>query len=1716
MNIQTLKKVIKTYTTYQNEEAMHPLELYQESSKEIELVDGAPSEEFDEGNSKMIIYCEPEEKHFNFEYDDKYYRYYITRDRMTRDMLYQIQVNFGRSAASRSEELIEFFVDFKHKMMINSTGLDTFAMCVSFDFAERYSTYLKKFKFYNQSLTRIYGTKRAYITGISENILNLSHPHSTLNAIFKNIFPKDSDSDEIKNTAHELKCLILNIQSIGATSFNIFSPSIFNVFSDIVGKIFWRHINRTGYLRSIAVMVVRIMRVPCEDIVIDVFMEAYRQMFPTEEHFLTKASCIDLISFLYVNQIIFFNLPQSFLKSCEVSVYPSPVVITHYAFGKNLDTVIRKLIYWFFEYLTGSELFVRSGGESNPGPQCISTMLKKIMEWLKDWAKSQIQPEIDHATIIAQELGELGFLGAHLMRIFTTISDTMTFFFQRKIVGLSPLEFTARMSSLILSLYESHKVFSEKLNLRLRPVVEPQAGSHENILMATVLSYGTPSFIKNLLKEVPKFTNTKILDDITWVYDLFGFMISIPRRILSCFESETQDNFISQIVEMLIAIEDLFPFSTLCRIKRKLDAKLEETKKAPSLLMNKIFQDDCSTLNKERKEVEATYKRHKRNFPSYYGGTSEQFDTMMTNILKYNSTTRVEPVCIVLKGPKGRGKTVALNHIVNMYKNAGCSVYSDVIPASVENKNFYDTYNNEDIYVVDDLGARSKSQWSNIVNMVSSARYPLEAARIEYKDTKYFNSRLMLLTCNAIPASFNPSVDGVADKDALYRRLIIFDFENARYIDGSYTGSVAVQRFDDTPGVRIFKEITKFGLCNGEKTAPTLDLKAIDKYIHNELTIKTKHFEANKNLTQNVIGTPFPQGLMEDAAMCASDIFAGFPGIDYIAGEVVDVIARFADKCSDLKKSNPIKWARRQKYAMFVGLAIAMGGYAIYKTVKGKDAKNEEHSNIHLHYASNRDGRKRNVKNIFANGVQTYDGVPELPVPQLVPYSTNVCVTKFDFQDKEGKSKAATCRGLYSVDKILTTAHMFHDTDYNKPIYITTRIGEQVLYDYMEVFLVMKNDIEDWIIFRIPETAPRYMKKIRMATMNTSRKLYLATGDTKIINLGADIEQYHFGLSYEYGTFSGKLTDKDLMYDCEGEGICGSILLTMDGRIVGMHVAGVEFEENGKIFRKGIARTFNQNSFNLIMGIMSLSVEDKVNLDYEVKERAISGVYIKTNDRCYGVEGTRYTKSPIYGVFTVWRKPALELPKDKQDYKTLTEAMMKPVDQVNLQGVEFAEEALQQISDQKHTNLTEQEIVQGNGIMKRVDPTTSTGHTAKYNDKKHYLDYENGKLTTECKDEMKLITDKIVNGTYDFNDVATVVSKDELKDVIDPTDPDSLPKKIRIFTNYHLFSTILFRFFFGNLMSYVMEHRIENGIMIGINPLSAEWHNFAQRLTMTGRKIFDGDYANYDKNMHPVFQRRLNNWLKQRTLISSTNYNRTFSTNYTSHQVECILDQILECIISTPILSKNKKFITTHGLPSGTALTAFYNSCINKMYTAYVYRMVAPADKCRIDLYYKYADMATYGDDIIGNVSSDIRHFYNPVSFSNIMRSLGLDFTPADKNIQWTEDNQFKDLDQCTFLKRRFYLHPELGQIVAPLDIKSMEGTLNYITDPSRSVELLKDKLYNFQREAYLQPGDYYVNSMRHVRNICREKNISFVPLTNDMLKKMYADNTYADLLNLN
>ena len=226
-----------------------------------------------------------------------------------------------------------------------------------------------------------------------------------------------------------------------------------------------------------------------------------------------------------------------------------------------------------------------------------------------------------------------------------------------------------------------------------------------------------------------------------------------------------------------------------------------------------------------------------------------------------------------------------------------------------------------------------------------------------------------------------------------------------------------------------------------------------------------------------------------------------------------------------------------------------------------------------------------------------------------------------------------------------------------------------------------------------------------------------------------------------------------------------------------------------------------------------------------------------------------------------------------------------------------------------------------------------------------------------------------------------------------------------------------------------------------------------------------------------------------------------------------IAEVMLGLVSYAPTISSNRVYIATHSLPSGCGLTAWYNSMINKMYSAYIYYILMTREerKPEISHYIRNIYQAVYGDDMLASVSDEMKDIFNGPAYAQVCNEMGLKFTPADKG-DWTYTT--RSLSECSFLKRDFKFHYKLNKLVAPLENKTMKSTLNYVSDSFRNHELTLTKMYNHQREAFLHYDDYE-ELLNNLIIAADKHDLIFIPLEDEYLIQLYKDGEYGDLLNL-
>ena len=199
----------------------------------------------------------------------------------------------------------------------------------------------------------------------------------------------------------------------------------------------------------------------------------------------------------------------------------------------------------------------------------------------------------------------------------------------------------------------------------------------------------------------------------------------------------------------------------------------------PQVMFNPEFRSQAVKLYSSAKADPVFLDFVMNSNNKYFTTTWNLFESnIIRSISAFEESRREEPICFVFEGPAGSGKSAVLNQFVDVLRHKGYTTYCHAIPASEDGKDFYDDYENQDVFVMDDIGIQGKSQWRYIVNFVSPVKYPLPCATASKKNTKFFNSKIIVCTTNHfMDLSGFTSADCITEPSALFRRCHVIKVE---------------------------------------------------------------------------------------------------------------------------------------------------------------------------------------------------------------------------------------------------------------------------------------------------------------------------------------------------------------------------------------------------------------------------------------------------------------------------------------------------------------------------------------------------------------------------------------------------------------------------------------------------------------------------------------------------------------------------------------------------------------------------------------------------------------------------------------------------------------------------------------------------------------------------------------------------------------------------
>jgi hypothetical protein len=549
-------------------------------------------------------------------------------------------------------------------------------------------------------------------------------------------------------------------------------------------------------------------------------------------------------------------------------------------------------------------------------------------------------------------------------------------------------------------------------------------------------------------------------------------------------------------------------------------------------------------------------------------------------------------------------------------------------------------------------------------------------------------------------------------------------------------------------------------------------------------------------------------------------------------------------------------------------------------------------------------------------------------------------------------------------------------------------------------------------------------------------------------------------LDYEY-----KINpEKSAFYTIEGSGMCGSTVVSLEGGIRGMHVAG----KSGSI---GAAILWSEKT---VTDLIAVLVADKGNvLPFEISSKVIPGFSgIKLDAPINTSVGSKSSIIPseLYGIFDVERIPADLQATGKFTVKDMAKKSFVGVKSISNGELDFASKVVDNIIAQ-FGDATEEEVVKGTDLIAGINMKSSNGFGC-LKMKEDYIDKINGKVTTLFRKEVDEYLSDLSEGVINPTRMVNVENlKSELRDI----PKSSKPRCFRVST---IHSQYLTKKFTMNMVKHIITNRYENQIMVGVNPY-AEWDRmYGQLKQCVG--VWAGDVSAWDGCMLPQVQ----TMIIEEILKKYTGQNKQ-ALSVLLYSIPYNLDNVMD-----------DTYLTNHSMPSGNFLTAIFNSIVNRAYTAmWYYRNVESPSVG--DFMNNVVDMV-YGDDKLNGIKREIKGL-NAITMKEFFSSIGMNLTTADKK---EIVNPFESLDEVSFLKRKFVFHPKVGRVMCPLDKKTLLNTIMwYDSDKDKDV-VMEGKLKSFQMEMYLHgDGESYCEL---VENFCEMRNVVWPQISEHYLHNLF------------
>lgn len=1236
---------------------------------------------------------------------------------------------------------------------------------------------------------------------------------------------------------------------------------------------------------------------------------------------------------------------------------------------------------------------------------------------------------------------------------------------------------------------------------------EAQVGPTMTDLIFGFTAMGLPSQVLNAIKTFNTVTGKRIMESdilMTAGQTIFDCLTTIIKWISSPFPntrliSEANEKYMLDIISYMgVSVFMHRDIKEVCEIYTQYVSN-------PQVLFDPTFREKIMTKYEKLIATPDFVDYISNGNNKYFTTTWQLFEANVVKSCRaFETAGREEPICFVFQGEAGSGKSRLATAFTDLLRQGGMTTYCHSVPAAEDGKDFYDDYENQDVFIMDDVGQQGKSQWRYLINYISPIKYPLPCAAASKKNTKFFNSKIVVITTNHfMDLTGFTSSDCISEPEALYRRAHVIKIDRGRsnhfsqvcsYYKYDHIGSKKWEnKFINHCAVDVPAD-TQYNI-NTESPTDADNATKILIWLYRLYRHVVHREEANR--TAMIISKEELQKILDD-----TDLYYDAQTFNYMK-YIADSCAKLKDHVVDyyaimseymeyftvriggyLKKAvetvveqmtiltplirQGIEYVKDFKIGIILGGILAAGLCKFLLSWFFGDVKLEQPSpefngnNIIDNERFGFNAGKRIKHEYF--GPQG----PELEsdYEQWKGTVSKGCKTLV-IRNTSGNDEFTQC--VVSGKRILLPAHV-DIGDKFVDLYQTWNHYKQkhVEIENVQLRLIKKYIISDLAVYEIRGTIPLYkLNKALFTKGATSSNNWFLINSTGNMPVVYDVNIKRNDEDVSYATVTGKwqhVPNTGFYTPYSAYGACGTVLCAPGAGLIGFHVAG------------GPTSGFCVEPPRFVMDEIRQFMLEAPAADFDLDSKIIpefSGVRVRYNepikqmrptgktayspsvlhkDYCQDMKEmiesletspSQYTTTPVEVIDAKAPPNFRANGTPSQTLKHLSRKTFMPQGKVTPDEIEFMKDCIRSIMT-NFTDIDDYEVAFGGTYVPPLNKDSSNGYGCETG-KDNYFDFKNKQIKEQAVELFEKIRQLAKDGKYDYN---YFMCRETFKDEMRKSTKVDSPRTFRVMPLGHIWWT---KKIFGQLLRHFKDNRMMTGISIGFNPYT-DTDALVKKLQSCS-VVGDADFGKWDGTIVAPMIRLIGD-------VMAEHYKGEYPY---------MIEWLVNTIVNSFVLVNDEIWATTHGLPSGTWLTLMLNCLLNKCLTALVIYRHKPNPTVKD--FHEVVDFVT-GDDKVFGASGDLAKYFNLLSIKDTAESLGMDCTNGDKS-KITKASQ--DFANLTYVKRHFRQHPVLKKYVGCLSVDTIMNTLQWVnTEASDTHEAMLGKIRSMQVEAYLHSPHFF------------------------------------------